>query len=217
MASPTAPHSYNVPAPGPSPHLSLPLGYPQQPPFGVPLHPQGYPSMNMPLGHLHAQMTYGGPQQRYPHPFMMAGVPPYTFGGPSMAPNAPTPESLPTQTPQVPPAAPLPYTETRVPQGTPVEPLHLTEGERHSEQCMRQPRDPSIERLRETATCSCPTPAHPSSQDEEVDDLCAEVDRLQRDRLSLQHNVDRIRLERDQIRECLELVEEQLSSRRPHR
>ena len=144
MAGSTTLHSYNVPVPGPSPHPSMPLGYPQQPPFGVPLHPQGYPSMNMPPGHSHAQMTYGGPQQWYPHPFMMVGVPPYMFGGPPMAPVAPTPESLPTQTPWVPPAAPLSYTETRVLQGTPVKPLRSTEGERHSEQCMCQPRDPSI-------------------------------------------------------------------------
>jgi len=134
-----------------------------------------------------------------------------------MAPDAPTPELMPTQAPRAPPTAPLPYTETRAPRGAPVEPVRSTEGERRSEQRSRQPRHPSIEQLRETATRSRPTPARPSSRDEEIEDLRAVVDGLRRDKLSLQHDVDRVRLERNQLRERLELAEEQLNPRRSHR
>ena len=70
--------------------------------------------------------------------------------------------------------------------------------------------------MRETATRSRPTPACPSSRDEEIEDLHAEVDGLLQDRLSLQHDIDRVRLEHNQLRERLELVEEQLNPRRSY-
>ena len=66
MAGPTTLHLYNASASGLSLHPSILLGYPQQPPFRVP------------LGHLYPQMTYRAPQQGgmwYPHPYMMVGDP----------------------------------------------------------------------------------------------------------------------------------------------
>jgi hypothetical protein len=115
------------------------------------------------------------------------------------------------------PAAPLPYTETRVPRGAAVKPMCSTERERHTEPRTRHCRDPSIEQLRDTAARSCPAPPHLSSQDEEIDHLRKEVERLQQDWLSIQHKADRIRLKCDHLQEHLDLAEEQLSSRRPQR
>jgi hypothetical protein len=174
--------------------------------------------MAMPAGHLQSQMTYGAPQQGgmwYPHPYMMVGMPPYMFGGQPMVPDTPAPDPMLSQAPQPAPAVPLPYMETRAPQGAPVEPMHSTERERCTELRTRHRRDPSIEQLRDTAARSCPAPSHSSSQDEEIDHLCKEVKRLQRDRLSIQHEADCVRLKRDHLRERLDLAEEQLSSRCP--
>jgi hypothetical protein len=147
MAPPTTTHSHNAPASGPPPPPSMLLGYPQQQHFGIPLQQQGYPPMAMPAGHPHLQMTYGPPQQGgmwYPHPYMMAGMPPYVFGGQPLVPDVPGPDPVPSQAPQLAPAAPLPYMETRAPRGAPVKPMHSTEGERRTEPRTRHRRDPSI-------------------------------------------------------------------------
>jgi hypothetical protein len=109
-----------------------------------------------------------------------------------MVPNAPAPDPVPSQAPQLAPAAPLPYTETRAPRGAPVEPMDLTKGERHTEPRTQHCRDPSIERLRDTAACSRPALSHSSSQDEEIDCLREEVKRLRQDRLSIQHEANRV-------------------------
>jgi hypothetical protein len=147
MAPPTSMHSHNAPALGLPPPPSMPLGYPQQQHYGIPLQHQGHPPMAMPADHLQSRMTYGVPQQGgmwYSHPYMMVGMPPYVFGGQPMIPNAPAPNCVPSQVPQLAPAASLPYTETRVPWGAPVKPMRSTEGERCTEPHTRHRRDPSI-------------------------------------------------------------------------